>query len=121
VQGQAIKSQLRSQDCLYVLEDGEIEDLLHLPALVLLLNSYLSELPHLSSCVKPVCLEDFVSSTNRTHTLGKLWRERRLGNFDKVGFAKFIAAKAHLNPDISADGRRLIASIANQQRQNEIT
>ncbi len=111
VQANEIKGVLRSRDNLYVLESGEIEDLFKLESLISLLNAYLVDLPHISGYSSPISSEDFLSNSNRSTVLDKLWRERDLGKFDKVGFAKFVADSPCHAQEISLDGRMLLESI----------
>lgn len=110
-QGRIIQNELRSQDCLYVLEDGEIECLFPLPVLVSNLNIYLSTLPYFSNYGREICLEDFSHNPSRSAVLDRLWRERKLGKFNKVDFAYFIANSSSLDQEITVDGWSLIKSI----------
>ena len=81
---------LRESDNIYILSDGEIEDLMRLDFLVDRVNSYLAEDP-LFDKSKSVSVDDFVTAEKRTLILDKIWRQRELGKFEKVKFAQFIA------------------------------
>jgi hypothetical protein len=107
-----IKSQLRNNDCLYSLKEGEVEDLIRIDSFVCLLNDYLSTPPYSSFGLKPIHETDFRPSEARTRVLDSLWRERKLGKFDKVDFAKFVSQRLRAAEQISADGRILINSLA---------
>ena len=87
---QNILPELRSCDSIYVLTDGEIEDLMPLDILVSEINHYLACDP-LHDISKPVLTTDFDSRQKRTLTLEKIWKKMALGKFEKVKFAHFVA------------------------------
>ncbi|PWU00676.1 MAG: hypothetical protein C5B53_03685 [Candidatus Melainabacteria bacterium] len=122
-----IASQLRPEDHLYTLKEGEIEDLIRIDCFVPLINRYLAAAQYGALGLKPVQESDFEPSLSRTATLERLWRERNLGKFDKVGFAKFLVeeSKAAVSEgasqavtgvlaghEITPDGRLLIKTLA---------
>jgi hypothetical protein len=111
-QRQLITGNLRPEDCLYVLEDGEIEDVLKLGSLVPFLNDFLDSLPFPPGYCQPIQPTDFHQGMGHTAILERLWHERKLGKFDKVGFAKFMVDKLSSHEPISGDGHRLIKSLA---------
>jgi hypothetical protein len=110
-QGQMLAKLLRPQDLLYVFKNGEIEDVFQLDMLVRLLNSYLDNLAITGGNGRPIRIEDFEEKLSRTQTLAKIWRQRNLGKFDKVGFARLAACEINDAANISADGRDLIDAI----------
>lgn len=118
-QKEQIAAQLRRQDFLYTLKGGEIEDLIKLDSFVLLLNSYLSSPPYSALACRSIEEADFSANLTRTNILEKLWRERELGKFDKVGFAKFATEKLAEAHEISPDGRLLIKSLAALKNQGK--
>lgn len=84
----AVQEILRpSKDQLHVWHDGEIEDSLAVAVLLRHLNMFLSE--HGAS--SPVLPDEFEDNASRTSSLDRIWRARGLGDFDKVGFAKYLA------------------------------
>jgi hypothetical protein len=132
-----IASQLRPEDHLYTLKEGEIEDLIRIDSFVPLINRYLATVQYGASGLKPVEESDFEPGLSRTAVLEKLWRQRNLGKFDKVGFAKFIAEASERGTiagttsqamagslavhEITPDGRLLIKTLAacqSRSRQN---
>jgi hypothetical protein len=83
-----LMSDLRKEDNVFIL-DGEIEDLIQLDFLVDNINKYLEE-DLLNDESHPVSTNDFDSPEKRTVILDKIWRQKELGKFEKVKFAKFI-------------------------------
>lgn len=63
-----------------------IEDVFDKAVVIELLNRYLQPLKDTA----PITLKDLDGQERRTAILNRLWRERGLGDFDKVGFAKSI-------------------------------
>lgn len=129
-----IASQLRRSDHLYILKEGEIEDLIRIDTLVPLINRYLASAQYAALSLKPVQESDFEPGLARTTVLEKLWRQRNLGKFDKVGFAKFIAGGSEADDrtahqatpgplevhEITPDGRLLIKTLAACQSKGRI-
>lgn len=98
---------LRPQDRLHAWLQGEIEDLLATPFLIQQINGYLAHLGEPGF----VEAQEVTSRAGRTPALNRLWRERGLGDFDKVGFAEFIAE--HMTrQDVPAEAASVIRSIA---------
>ncbi len=107
-----IDANLRAKDSLFTLKEGEIEDLFQIESLVSLLNDYLSTLAMKSDIGSSIQLDDFPSDNSRKLSLEKLWRQRKLGNFDKVGFAKFVAQQEKKEDYLTIAAKRLINLIA---------
>lgn len=88
----AVRELLRlPKDQLHIWQNGEIEDSLGTDVLLRHVNAFLSE--HGSS--SPILLDDLDAKTSRTTSLDRVWRSRGLGDFDKVGFARYLAE--HMN------------------------
>ncbi|MBY0546067.1 MAG: hypothetical protein K2W95_02130 [Candidatus Obscuribacterales bacterium] len=84
----AVQELLRpAKDQLHVWHDGEIEDSLSVAVLLRHLNMFLSRL----GAASPVLPDEFEADVSRTSSLDRIWRSRGLGDFDKVGFAKYLA------------------------------
>ena len=76
----SIKSQLRAEDRLFLLQNGEIEDVIGLKPLVSLLNSYLTTLNFQSGIYSAIeTYAHFPANTGRKQVLERLWRERGTG------------------------------------------
>jgi hypothetical protein len=56
-------------------------------------------------------MEDIPDGQRRTEVLDRLWRNRGLGDFDKVGFAEFQAARLKHVQDVPEEGRKLMDTI----------
>jgi hypothetical protein len=114
-QAELLYQNIREGDGLHVLEDGEIEDLVKIDALIPLLNSFIESLSVVSNDLMRIRSAHFPEGTSRTKVLNKLWRERSLGKFDKVGFAEFIANEIAEDRSVanhlSSDGKLLISNL----------
>jgi hypothetical protein len=69
---------------MHFLSNGELEDIFDDTTLIELVNKLLQE----SDLTEPVSQSDLPKGLRRTIALDRLWKERGLGDFDKVGFAK---------------------------------
>jgi hypothetical protein len=74
------------KDLLHVWRGGEIEDTFSISMLIEHLNKYL----HACGSRSYVSPSDFNPAMRRTATLDRLWRQRGLGDFDKMGFAESL-------------------------------
>lgn len=108
-----ILANLRAEDHVWLLENGEIEDMFALKQLVPLLNSYLATLQIKSGVSLPIEASDFPENTSYKRILERLWRERELGKFDKVNFAKFVAGQETSAQIIAAARKPLIETLLN--------
>ncbi|HEY9788375.1 MAG TPA: TOPRIM nucleotidyl transferase/hydrolase domain-containing protein, partial [Candidatus Obscuribacterales bacterium] len=90
-----VEENRRELDILSVLRAGEIEDAIDLPLFVELLNAYIDSLGGVNSPFlvgsSAVRMEDFDGHQFRKPALKRIFRERGLGTFDKVDFAKFVS------------------------------
>ncbi len=102
-----VEDMLREQDRLHVLTDGEIEDVFDIDAFVNLVNEHLSE----SRLVHPVSVSDFSGQGRRTLVLDRLYRQRGLGRFDKIGFARTVVNSPVLAGSVPVDVIRITQSI----------
>lgn len=107
----SIAHHLRGEDRLLLVHSGEIEDIIGLKPLVSLLNSYLTGLFIKSGIYPTIEEEDFSQNISRKQVLERLWRERELGKFDKVDFARFVASQEKRADLISDHGKNLIEKI----------
>ena len=106
-----VSFQLRPNDHVYILADGEIEDLVQLEFFVNLLNNYLTA-DCLNDANKLVAVSDFSPTQRRTFILDQIWRQRQLGKFEKVKFAQFITNALSSQDAISADGKHLLNKLS---------
>ncbi|MBY0359976.1 MAG: ATP-dependent endonuclease [Candidatus Obscuribacterales bacterium] len=102
-----IKDILRPHDRLFVWRTGEIEDTFEINFLVKLLNSYLQTL----ASGGLISGQDFLPEERRTFALDRIWKNRALGKFDKVGFAEFIKASCQTATEIPDEIRSLTQAI----------
>lgn len=100
-QAELIRDVLRDKDRLHVLDKGEIEDIFDTDLLVRFLNNHLQ----LSGIPLPVNRNDFSPDVRRTAILNRLWRDRGLGNFDKIGFAQTIVDSLSNFQEVPADAK----------------
>jgi len=114
-QAELLYQNIREGDGLHVLEDGEIEDLVKIDALIPLLNGFIESLSIISNDLMTIRSAHFPEGASRTKVLDKLWRERSLGKFDKVGFAEYIANELANDRSVanhlSSDGKLLISNL----------
>lgn len=106
-QAVTIEDLLRDEDRLHVWNEGELEDTF--PALSLLetLNAYL----HSMGVSELLRSDELTNGERRTEQLDRLWRARGLGNFDKVEFAQFQAARIRQSSDIPDDAKSLLKTL----------
>jgi hypothetical protein len=110
-QYKSIENGLRAKDRVFILKNGEIEDMINTESLVILLNGYLETLNMKSGIYSEIEASDFPKDRNRKLVLEKLWRKRELGKFDKVGFAKFIVGQDKKADLISENGKQVIEAL----------
>lgn len=110
-----IEDVLRDGDQVHIWKSGEIEDTFSVESLFDSLNAYLMSL----GVAELLRAEDLYSDLRRTELLDKLWRDRGLGDFDKVGFAEFQVKRLRHANDIPAEGQQLMRSIMLLSSKNE--
>ncbi len=96
-QAGVINDTIRDCDKLFVLEAGEIEDTFEIGTFVRQLNLYLESF---HGSVQPLSTSDFPSKVSRKIILNKLWKARKLGDFDKIAFAESIARNLNDEADV---------------------
>lgn len=99
-------------DLLFSLPSGEIEDTFEITRFVQLLNRYLQSMtgdnaPSLIE-FEPIKKDQFAPGQRRTQVLNKIWKEKSLGNFDKVEFAGFVAETMKSKDEIPKDFSSMI-------------
>lgn len=114
-QFEIISQHLGNADLLFRLPSGEFEDTFEITRLVSLLNRYLQSMtgekaPALIE-FQPLKKEQFPPEEKRTQVLNKIWRERALGNFDKVEFAEFAAQTIKTRGDVPYDFSAMIETM----------
>ncbi len=106
-----IKDSLRQQDHVVTVSAGEIEDSFSVPVFSKLLNLYLERV----GCLEPIRLNELTDSKlSRIDTLNRLFRQRGLGSFDKIGFAEVVAENLD-KQDVPDDGKRIIGVLTDIQ------
>jgi hypothetical protein len=105
----AIRPNLRANDYIHILAEGEIEDLIYLEFLVESINKYLAQDP-LHDATNLVNIQEFSTTEKRIFILDKIWRKKELGKFEKVKFAQFIASQSYDkgNEILSAAGKDML-------------
>lgn len=83
-QAELLSESLRPGDYLHVLSQGEIEDVFEEAQFACFVQKHLAKHDVFFEAAGQL------KATRRTHGLEKLWREKGLGNFDKIGFAHTI-------------------------------
>ncbi len=106
-QYEIICQHMQESDLLFSLPSGEFEDTFEISRFVQLLNRYLQSMtganaPSLIE-FQPLKKDLFSISQKRTVVLNKIWREKSLGNFDKVEFAEFVAQTVKSKDEIPKD------------------
>jgi hypothetical protein len=104
---ETIQGTLREIDHLHVWRVGEIEDTFSQVTLLDSLNAYLQSL----GASELLQMQDLLTGQRRTELLDRHWRNRGLGDFDKVGFAEFHVARLKQVQDIPQEGRQLMATL----------
>jgi hypothetical protein len=106
---ETIEQVLRSNDRLHIWNAGEIEDTFTQESILDNLNIYLQSL----GASELLLTEDLQSGNRRTELLNRLWRNRGLGDFDKVGFAEFMLTRLRSSNDVPPEGKELMNLIKN--------
>ncbi len=99
-------------DLLFSLPSGEIEDTFEISRFVQFLNRYLQSMtgenaPSLIE-FEPIKRDQFATGQRRTQVLNKIWKEKSLGDFDKVEFAGFVAETMKSREEIPRDFSSMI-------------
>jgi hypothetical protein len=108
-QAAAIRRNLRQDDRLFVISQGEVEDTLDTKLFVDLLNEYMhSSLASVSS-IEPT---DLQSGVGKVYAAERLLRERASMEFDKVKFARTAITQIKRQEEIPEELRYIVMSIA---------
>lgn len=106
---------IRDCDKLFVLSAGEFEDTFDPVAFSRHLNRYIESFP---GAVRPVAPADFSAGASRKSQLNKLWKERKLGDFDKIAFAESIAKNLDAASDVPEELTRVLKFLAEVAAEN---
>lgn len=101
-----IVDSLRPEDRLITLTAGEIEDTFSMPVLIRLIEHHFTSI----GLQGPVSQSLFVKECERTAVLDKLWKERGMQGFDKVGFARSVV-EILKTEEVPEDGQTIIRTI----------
>lgn len=114
-QFEIISQHLQHKDLIFSLPSGEFEDTFEITRFVQLLNRYLQSMTGESapSLVEfaPLKKEQFPPELKRTQVLNRIWREKSLGDFDKVEFAEFVAQTIKTRGDVPFDFSSMIEAM----------
>ena len=106
-QYEIIGQHMQLSDLLFSLPSGEFEDTFEISKFVQLLNRYLQSMTGVNAPslveFQPLKKDLFSISQKRTLVLNKIWREKSMGNFDKVEFAEFVAQTIKSKDEIPKD------------------
>ncbi len=114
-QATIISDSLRDCDKLFVLQGGEIEDTFEPAAFARQLNHYLESFP---GSAHPVMASDFAPGSGRKAKLAKLWKERKLGDFDKIAFAESVAQNLATAGDVPQEFVQIVKFLAEVAAEN---
>lgn len=104
-QYESILSILRENDKIFLLQEGEFEDLLCPELILKALNKEFKNLAQLS-------IEDLSGDLPMTHKLCELFKMKGLGEFKKVEFAKMISRVLTTKTEIGSSLKELIKNLA---------
>ncbi len=109
----ALSEQLRDQDRLFTLVEGEIEEIFSREQLTAIANVYFAA--HKERSVQPaILLSDVDEQMSKKNALARIWRKRGLGSFDKIGFAKAVAQSIRRPEQVPLTMVKIIERIANE-------
>ncbi|CAN5615063.1 hypothetical protein BH10CYA1_BH10CYA1_12870 [soil metagenome] len=114
-QAAVIADTIRDCDRLFVLEAGEIEDTFDSKSFARHLNSYLESF---HGSVQSVTEGNFSSGVSRKVILNKLWKARKLGDFDKIAFAESITHGLTTASDVPVEFVRILKFLAEVAAEN---
>lgn len=106
-QASVLADSLRDCDMLHVLQAGEIEDVFDDRVLVRVVNKYLGTV----RLAQQIDIRDLDKRARRTAILDRLWRERGLGSFDKIGFARTIVENVHEPDQVPKDVVAIVETV----------
>lgn len=100
-----INEELRINDQIFILKNGEFEDILTVDLICRALNTFYRLIGEVSSC-------DIKEDQSRVSQLENLWKEKGFGEFNKAEFAKIIAENIRDKNDISDTLSQIFLSIS---------
>jgi hypothetical protein len=109
-QAAIVRDACRDRDIVHIFQAGEIEDTFELNAFVTFLNRYLETFP---GSLQPVSADDFSKKGPRKIALSRLWKDRHLGAFDKIGFAESIVANLTSAAQVPVEVARILEVCTN--------
>lgn len=89
-----LNKELYPKDRIFILKEGEFEDIISKPLIVKAINEFYHLTTHISQA-------DIEGESPMTYKLHLLWKEKGLGEFDKIKFAKLISENINDRNDIS--------------------
>jgi hypothetical protein len=105
-QAEAARNSLRSIDDIYVIPNGEFEDILPESLICGAVNSYY----RLSGKISPA---DINGAERKSRVLERLWKEKGFGKFRKVEFASIVAGHINAGTALSPELEAIFAKIQN--------
>lgn len=116
-QAEILDGMLRDCDRLIIWQDGEIEDTIETSILLRSINALIND-NHAGVVLN---LSDIPPVGHRSEALNKLWRNRGLGSFNKLGLATYLCEAIRQLTDIPVQARALISAICNlvEMKTNE--
>ncbi|MBS1956751.1 MAG: hypothetical protein JST89_21360 [Cyanobacteria bacterium SZAS-4] len=114
-QSALIADTIRDCDRLFVLQAGEIEDTFNSKSFARYLNSYLESFP---GSVQPVVEGDVPAGASRKAVLARLWKARKLGDFDKIAFAESVAHSLDTASDVPVEFVQILKFLAEVAAEN---
>lgn len=114
-QAALIADTIRDCDRLFVLQAGEIEDTFSAQTFTRHLNRYLESFP---GSVQTIQEGDVPAGVSRKAVLAKLWKARKLGDFDKIAFAESIAHSLDTAGDVPVEFVQILKFLTEVAAEN---
>ena len=100
-----IQKKLRTKDRLFVIPEGEFEDILPVNLICKAINKRYHLLTHINS-------DDLITKTSRTSCLETIWKEKGIGEFSKAEFTQLISEHINNEDDISLTLKHIVEIIS---------
>lgn len=100
----SIRKELRPQDGLYLISEGEFEDILPDKLICKAVNSYYG----LAGRIE---MSEINTRRRKTAVLTEVWRQKGFGDFKKAEFARIIALHVTSSDDLSEEMQKIISRI----------
>ncbi len=101
-----IESILKDKDRIFLIPDGEFEDIIPENLIKKAINKYYS-------LQNSVSLEEIRNTSSKVETFEKIWKEKGFGEFNKSDFADIIADNISKNEEITATMEEIFSIIKN--------